>query len=186
MPSWACTCRCWAARRPRSRPRGPHRGLLEKARPGAYHKAMVGKWDLGAASPKYIPTAGASTASPGFYNAMIDYFDWTTEGPVSDIAGTVVDAQRNDGPAPTAAGRYTTRLRDAALGEVAAAKARARRSFCAAWNAIHYDVAIPDARTRGAAARVREGPGARPVADAGDRPGSCASSTRRTSGSTRA
>ena len=71
--------------------------LLEKARPGAYHKAMVGKWDLGAASPKHVPTARGFDAFTGFYNAMIDYFDWTIEGTVSDIAGTVVDAQRNAG-----------------------------------------------------------------------------------------
>ena len=104
--------------------------LLEKARPGAYHKAMVGKWDLGAASPKYIPTARGFDGFTGFYNAMIDYFDWTIEGTVSDIAGTVLDAQRNDGPAPQAAGRYTTRfLRDAALGEVAAAKAAGKALF---------------------------------------------------------
>ena len=125
--------------------------LLEKARPGAYHKAMVGKWDLGAASPKYIPTARGFDGFTGFYNAMIDYFDWTIEGTVSDIAGTVVDAQRNAGPAPQAAGRYTTRfLRDAALGEVAAAKAAGKALFLyAAWNAIHYDVAIPDAHALG-------------------------------------
>ena len=125
--------------------------LLEKARPGAYHKAMVGKWDLGAASPKYIPTARGFDGFTGFYNAMIDYFDWTIEGTVSDIAGTVVDAQRNDGPAPQAAGRYTTRfLRDAALGEVAAARAAGKALFLyAAWNAIHYDVAIPDAHALG-------------------------------------
>ena len=104
--------------------------LLEKARPGAYHKAMVGKWDLGAASPKYIPTARGFDGFTGFYNAMIDYFDWTIEGAVSDIAGTVVDAQRNDGPAAKAAGQYTTRfLRDAALGEVAAAKAAGKALF---------------------------------------------------------
>jgi len=125
--------------------------LLEKARPGAYHKAMVGKWDLGAASPKYIPTARGFDGFTGFYNAMIDYFDWTIDGTVSDIAGTVVDAQRNAGPAPQAAGRYTTRfLRDAALGEVAAAKATGKALFLyAAWNAIHYDVAIPDAHALG-------------------------------------
>ena len=125
--------------------------LLEKARPGAYHKAMVGKWDLGAASPKYIPTARGFDGFTGFYNAMIDYFDWTIEGTVSDIAGTVVDAQRNAGPAPQAAGRYTTRfLRDAALGEVAAAKTAGKALFLyAAWNAIHYDVAIPDAHALG-------------------------------------
>ena len=125
--------------------------LLEKARPGAYHKAMVGKWDLGAASPKHIPTARGFDGFTGFYNAMIDYFDWTIEGTVSDIAGTVVDAQRNAGPASQAAGRYTTRfLRDAALGEVAAAKAAGKALFLyAAWNAIHYDVAIPDAHALG-------------------------------------
>ena len=126
--------------------------LLEKARPGAYHKAMVGKWDLGAASPKYVPTARGFDAFTGFYNAMIDYFDWTIESvAMTDIAGTILDAQRNDGPSPKAAGQYTTRfLRDAALGEVAAARAAGKALFLyAAWNAIHYDVAIPDAHALG-------------------------------------
>ena len=126
--------------------------LLEKARPGAYHKAIVGKWDLGAASPKYVPTARGFDAFTGFYNAMIDYFDWTIESvAMTDIAGTILDAQRNDGPAAKAAGQYTTRfLRDAALGEVAAAKTAGKALFLyAAWNAIHYDVAIPDAHALG-------------------------------------
>ena len=50
-----------------------------------------------------------------------------------------------------AAGQYTTRfLRDAALGEVAAAKTAGKALFLyAAWNAIHYDVAIPDAHALG-------------------------------------
>ena len=105
--------------------------LLEKARPGAYHRAIVGKWDLGAASPKYVPTARGFDAFTGFYNAMIDYFDWTIESvAMTDIAGTILDAQRNDGPSPKAAGQYTTRfLRDAALGEVAAAKAAGKALF---------------------------------------------------------
>ena len=126
--------------------------LLEKARPGAYHRAIVGKWDLGAASPKYVPTARGFDAFTGFYNAMIDYFDWTIESvAMTDIAGTILDAQRNDGPSPKAAGQYTTRfLRDAALGEVAAARAAGKALFLyAAWNAIHYDVAIPDAHALG-------------------------------------
>ena len=81
---------------------------------------MVGKWDLGAASPAYIPTARGFDGFTGFFNAMIDYFDWNIE--TTFVAGTVLDAQRNDGPAQNAAGQYTTRyLRDAALGEIAAA-----------------------------------------------------------------
>ena len=85
--------------------------LLETARPGAYHRAIVGKWDLGAASPKYVPTARGFDAFTGFYNAMIDYFDWTIESvAMTDIAGTILDAQRNDGPSPKAAGQYTCLL----------------------------------------------------------------------------
>lgn len=123
--------------------------LLEKARPNAYHRAMVGKWDLGAASPAYIPTARGFDGFTGFFNAMIDYFDWNIE--TTFVAGTVLDAQRNDGPAQNAAGQYTTRyLRDAALGEIAAAKSAGKALFLyAAWNAIHYDVEIPDAHALG-------------------------------------
>ena len=162
--------------------------LLEKARPGAYHRAIVGKWDLGAASPKYVPTARGFDAFTGFYNAMIDYFDWTIESvAMTDIAGTILDAQRNDGPSPKAAGQYTTRfLRDAALGEVAAARAAGKALFLyAAWNAIHYDVAIPDAHALGQPVYMKAvGLGCR---RSGRWPWRrCASSTRRTSGSTRA
>ena len=105
--------------------------LLEKARPGAYHRpsSASGTW---ARLPQIRPHGAGLRRLHGFYNAMIDYFDWTIESvAMTDIAGTILDAQRNDGPSPKAAGR--TRRGSCATRRSARSPRpgpRARRSSC--------------------------------------------------------
>ena len=93
---------------------------------------------------------------------------------MTDIAGTILDAQRNDGPSPKAAG--STRR-----GSCATRRRRGRRCQGRGQGALLVRGLERDPlrrgdprRARAGPARLHEGPGARADADAGDRPRSAA------------
>ena len=63
--------RCWPARRPRSR-RTSRRSASSREGAAGRLQGHRRQGDLGAASPKYVPTARGFDAFTGFYNAMIN------------------------------------------------------------------------------------------------------------------
>lgn len=131
--------------------------LLERAKPGAYYKAAVGKWHLGCAYTAYVPTQRGFDSFRGFYSGKLD--NWTTHevstfGPVDWTVDEALRGHTKQGHFAnattfvdwtTSEPEYSTFAfaRWAAEAVETAQRMHKRLFLYLAWNAPHSPVQVP-------------------------------------------
>ena len=118
--------------------------LIEDARPGAYHKACVGKWDVGHSTAAYLPLARGFDTFTGMLGDMMT--DYSTHMAEFTSSGPVYDLFEGDAPSYDYQNTYATDIwTSAATSAVAAAHEAAKGLLLyLSYNAIHTAITLPN------------------------------------------
>lgn len=124
--------------------------MLERAAPGAYHKACVGKWDLGHAHADYLPLSRGFDAFVGMASDM--FVDYATHVAAFTNSGPIYDMFEGDAPTADYADADATDVwTGAALSAIESAATQSKSLFLyLAYNAIHTIITLPAEMTAAA------------------------------------